>query len=116
MAFWDSSEVKFLRQLVEELRKDNAAQAKVIGLLADPLVLARQAGAERAMASTEVAVAQAKLKPQPLESASPPRPQKLTRPGQFRRTAERPDPAQDLTPKPKLTDEEAESKHTVWGA
>lgn len=114
MGWFDSGEVKFLRKLVEDLRKDNAALSARIGLLADPLVLARQAGAERAMASTEAAREQAKAAPR--EPDPPAGPRKLQGPAHFRRTAQRPDPAMDLTPRPKLTPEEEALKHTVYGA
>jgi hypothetical protein len=106
---FDSSEVKFLRTLVESLRKDNAELSTRIGLLADPLVLARQAGAERARAQTVVAVEHEKSNQSETHV-------KLVRPSDFRRTADRPDPAIDLTPRPKLTPEEAEAKFKVYGA
>lgn len=109
MGLFDSSEVKFLRTLVESLRKDNAELSIRIGLLADPLVLARQAGAERARAQTAVAVEHSNQPAQ--ENQIRP-----SRPSDFRRTADRPDPSIDLTPRPKLTPEEAEAKFRIYGS
>jgi hypothetical protein len=96
VSLFESGEVKHLRQQNDKLLQMVQDLTTKVALLADPAIIAREAAAERAKAATQMAVEREKR-------AEPDRvlPMKGRTPGAIRATgADRPDPRQDITPRP----------------